>query len=661
MCYTFFVKERKHIRLLPAAVANKIAAGEVVERPASVVKEFMENAFDAGASRIEVTVVSGGRKLISVADDGCGMERDDALMCLEPQATSKIRDVDDIEKISTYGFRGEAVPSVAAVSRLILKTCAEGESTGTKIEVDGGKVRDVSDIGFPAGTTFEVRDLFFNVPARRKFLRTYATEQAHVRSVFCIQALAHPEATLKLKADGRDLVSVAGGASLAERVHDLFGASFLDALRPVDFTSGEVHVSGFVGLPTLTRADRGEQYIFVNRRAATAPIIPFALREAYPPLDGDRKPIAILFIELPPTEVDVNVHPTKREVRFRDSRGVRDAVILAVQKALGVGSFAQGAAPGHGDAAPALPGVPLSPSSVGLPPSGASPAAPAVPPAAPAASALPAPSVAPALLPTPLPPPAAQPTFSAAYGGRAAGRVWPPSATGRPVAVPVPSARRPDEPPPASPAVGEEAPPPGAAAENGLWQWCRLLGRIGGGYVLLETDGGYVVMDPRAVHERIVYERMLDGAAARNPPAQSLLLPETLTLPAEDAERIASNLDLLRQIGFAIDPFGDDTFIVEAVPSGVGLSSIRPLLTDISKGIADAGAKRGVEDWRLRAVAQAAAESAVSRMEALPYKALAALVEDIAKTRMPYTSPKGRPTMFFTSTRELDRKFGISR
>lgn len=592
-------EERRHVRLLPAAVANKIAAGEVVERPASVVKEFMENAFDAGATRVEVTIVAGGRKLISVADDGCGMERDDALLCLEPQATSKIRDVDDIERIATYGFRGEAVPSVASVSRMVLKTCARGDAAGTCIEIDGGKVRGVSEIGFPAGTTFEVRDLFFNVPARRKFLKAYATEQAHIRTVFLLQALAHPEATLKLRADGRDLVSVAGGATLEERVHDLFGAEMLDVLRPVDFTRGNVTVKGFVGLPTLTRADRSEQYVFVNRRAATAAIIPYALREAYPPLEGDRKPVAILFIEVPPTEVDVNVHPTKREVRFRDARAVRDALILAIQEALGVGGAAV-------DTSPKATEATRIESAVAPPPPRYSPPRAAE---------------------------AAHPDVSKAP---------------RPVGAVLPTA----------PTVQQELPLPPGGEAPGLWKWCRLLGQITGGYLLMETDGGYVVVDPRAAHERVLYERMLDGAHGLRDPSQALLMPQTVTLPPEDAARIAANIADVRAIGVGLDPFGDNTFIVEALPAGVSPADLRAFLTDISHGIAEAGGKRGVADWKQKALARAAALSAVARMGTLPWQALAALVEDLSKTRMPYTSPRGNPTMLFTSTRELDRKFG---
>ena len=623
-------EERRHVRLLPAAVANKIAAGEVVERPASVVKEFMENSFDAGATRVEVTIVAGGRKLISVADDGCGMERDDALLCLEPQATSKIRDVDDIERIATYGFRGEAVPSVAAVSRMILKTCARGDAAGTCVEIDGGKVRGVTEIGFPAGTTFEVRDLFFNVPARRKFLKAYATEQAHIRTAFLLQALAHPEATLKLRADGRDLVSVAGGATLEERVHDLFGAEMLDALRPVDFTSGNVTVKGFVGLPTLTRADRSEQYIFVNRRAATAAIIPYALREAYPPLDGDRKPVAILFIEVPPTEVDVNVHPTKREVRFRDARAVRDALIMGVLKALGLG----GARPpeGAGKDGGKAPEPPQD-AGQGVAESARPDSAEVACPDSRAPFRVPAPTTS---YSPPPPAPKVEPAeLSAGF----------PPAGGGGGAVPMP-------------AVQQELPMPPSGEAPGLWKWCRILGQISSGYLLMETDGGYVVLDPRAAMERVLYERMLDGAQGISDPSQALLIPQTVSLPPEDAERIEANIAEVRAIGIGIDPFGDNAFIVEALPTGVSLPDIRTFLSDISHGIAEAGGKRGVADWRQKALARAAAASAATRMGPLPWQALAPLVEELAKAKMPYTSPRGNPTMLFTSIRELDRKFG---
>jgi DNA mismatch repair protein MutL len=267
-----------HIRLLPVHVANKIAAGEVVERPASVVKELMENAIDAKATRIDVVVTAGGRKLIEIRDNGCGMTRDDALMSIERQATSKIRDVDDIEHITTLGFRGEALPSIASVSRFILKTRRAESDAGTELVILGGTLQEVRDAGVPPGTTIEVRDLFFNVPARRKFLRTFQTEQAHIRSMFVIHALAHPCIGMTLTADSRAVYRLVPDSTLAERIRDLFGSDFCTDLREVDYTHGALRVYGFVSLPHQTRTDSSEQYVFINGRPATAPVIAYALR-----------------------------------------------------------------------------------------------------------------------------------------------------------------------------------------------------------------------------------------------------------------------------------------------------------------------------------------------------------------------------------------------
>ena len=625
--------DRKHIRLLPTVVANKIAAGEVVERPASVVKELIENAMDAGATRVEVTITAGGRKLVSVADNGIGMGRDDALMCLEPQATSKIRDVDDIERIDTYGFRGEALPSIAAVSRFTLRTCARGETIGTSVEVVGGTVRDVSEIGFPPGTTFEVRDLFFNVPARRKFLKTFNTEQGHIRTAFLLQALAHPEAGMRLKADGRDLYNLAGGATLEERVGELFGAEFLDSLRPVEYKSGDVHVHGFAGVPALNRADRGEQYIFVNRRAATAPVVAYALREAYPPLDGNRKPVVLLFIDVPPPEVDVNVHPTKREVRFRDATAVRDAIIAAITQALGIVAA-------HSD----TDMQPLPASCASLPSSSA------------ATNGLP-PQVSRTWQPI-----EGKPLGEGAYSGllppktpmAATNETLPPDQP-----APPPLEISPVPPPAVQPRLQPQGPASAPPNENAPWAWCRILGQIADGYVILETDGGYVVLDPQAAHERVLYEQMLDASSKQEPASQPLLMPESVQLPPDDAARLRENLDVMRSMGFGIDLFGDDGhFIIDALPTGIETTDIRSFLLDVSNGIATAGTKRGVGKWKENAVAQAAARAAVSRTGTLPPEALSALVQNLAATKMPYVCPRGRPTMLFTPLRELARKFG---
>ena len=325
-----------HIRLLPLHVANKIAAGEVVERPASVLKELMENAIDAGATRIDVVVVAGGRNLVSVRDNGCGMTREDALLSLERQATSKIRDVDDIERIDTLGFRGEAIPSIAAVSRFTLVTRRADDESGTRLVVNAGTLAEVADCGAPPGTCVAVRDLFCNVPARRKFLRAFATEEGHVRTAFTIHALAHPDIGFSLVLDGRETYRFAPGATLEERIRDIFGAPFAESLVPVATPSGTspVSIHGYVERPDGGTLLRHDQFIFVNGRPASSPAISYALREACPRARAETRPATILFIDLPPAQVDVNVHPAKREVRFRRPADMREALISAISSAL---------------------------------------------------------------------------------------------------------------------------------------------------------------------------------------------------------------------------------------------------------------------------------------------------------------------------------------
>ncbi len=608
----------RQIRLLPEQVANKIAAGEVVERPASVVKELVENAVDGGARRIEVHVTAGGRKLVEVRDDGRGMDRDDALMSIERQATSKIRDVDDIERIHTLGFRGEALPAIASVSRFTLRTCAAGATEGTELTVVGGRLQDIKAAGLPPGTTVEVRDLFFNVPARRKFLRSYQTEQAHIRTVFTLHALAHPEIGMALKSDGRDVVRLSPEATLEDRIREFFGADFLSGLRPVAREAAGVAVTGFVGLPSLTRADRGDQYVFVNGRPATAPVIAYALREAYPPLEGERKPVIFLFVALSPELVDVNVHPTKREVRFRRPADVREAIIAGVCAALG---RTRRAAPapvpeaGGGAVAGTAAALPVAP-------------APLPPPPAPARE-------------LPLPPPLAGAAPAFDYpGGR------------------LPSPQAPRSPPGA--AAPAPLPPPEAVAAGGgaPWTWCRVIGPVGGLYLLLEIDTGYVVLDPRAAHERVLYERLLARARGGESLSQRLLLPESVPLPPAHAERLRAWLAVLQRMGFGVAEFGGDVFLVDALPPEVAGIPCRALLPDICHDLETLGARRGAEGWREDALARAACAAAVKHDTALASEAAEQLVRNLAACRMPYTCPQGRPTMILTTYRELARRFG---
>ncbi|MEI6970880.1 MAG: DNA mismatch repair endonuclease MutL [bacterium] len=607
--------EQPSIRVLPIDVANMIAAGEVVDRPCSVLKELMENAFDAGASRIDVEVVAGGRKLVAVSDNGFGMNRDDALLSIERHATSKIRDVHDIERIATLGFRGEALAAVSSVSRFRILTCRRGDTIGTELVMTGGKLQDVRDAGVPPGTRVEVRDLFYNVPARRKFLRSEQTEVSHIRQVFMVQALAHPVVGMSLKVDGRELYGLADGATLEDRIRDMFGAEFVRKIRPVDHKQSGVDVSGFAGVPANSRADRNEQFIFINGRPTSAALLNYAIGQGYHALlPGSRFPAVFLNIRLDPALVDVNVHPTKKEVRFKRPDETRDAVIEAVRKALsGDGSSASAKPDAAGQAGTPLAGGRLAPEEVRL-----------------AIQDLP-------------------PTRSFQYPRMPVipDRSVSSSEAGRPV-----SAQK----------TGQDAgaaPEPPAAVGQAPWSWCRVLAQVGGLYVLLETEDGFVVMDPHAAHERILYERFMASVAGHGTvEGQGLLMPETVELGPADGLRIRKSIDLLRKLGFGISEFGGDAFVVDALPAIFPETPVRALLSDIAVALEQAGPRGGVSAWKEAAIVQAACKTAVKARDRMTLQEIEQLVVDLAKTEMPYTCPHGRPTLIFTSFTELDRKFG---
>ncbi len=617
------------IRVLPETVANKIAAGEVVERPASVEKELLENAIDAGARRIDVTVTAGGRKLVAVADDGCGMGREDALLAPERQATSKIRDVSDIENIATLGFRGEALASIASVSRFTLRTRRAADDAGTEIRIDGGVLRDVRDCGAAPGTVIEVRDLFYNVPARRAFLRSFQTELAHVRNVFLVHAIAHPGVAFSLTCDGDPLHRLAPAADLRGRLLDLFGGTALDAFVPFDRAAGPIRVHGFAGLPSNTRGDTAGQYVFVNGRPSTAPVVQAAIREAYPHLPQGRKPVVFLFLDLPPEEVDVNVHPTKREVRFRSLGAVRDAVLETLLEALGGGAEHPATAPsdadrlggfGIGDGAAAAPQPP--PDLYRPVPFATVPAPePALQPAPPP-EALPPPPVPENL-------PFADVSASTPSTASTASAYYDPGSYSN----------------------------PGAAAP---WTKFRLVGTLSSGYALLETAGGYAVVDPSAAHERVIYERLLKDALARETAAQGLLLPQTVQLPPVDAARIRSVLPVLADMGFEVEDFGGDTFLVRSLPDALSGAAAKELLEDTARAIEEAGPKKGKQRWKEELVAAAASRSCVRTRKPLSERELTAILMELAACKMPYATPGGRPTMIFTSKNDLDRRFGRS-
>jgi DNA mismatch repair protein MutL len=599
-----------HIRILPAHVANKIAAGEVVERPASVVKELVENSLDADASQVDVDITAGGRKLVAVRDNGRGMSRDDALLSIERQATSKIRDVDDIERINTLGFRGEALAAIASASRFRMVTCARGNDAGTEVLVLGGKIEEVRDIGCPSGTSVEARDLFHNIPARRKFLRSYQTELGHIRAVFIQQALAHPAIGMSLKVDGREVYRLPADSTFEDRLRNLFGPDYIRNLKPVDHTTREVKVSGYVSMPAIHRADRNEQYVFVNGRVTSAPLIGYAIREGYRTLlPRNRHPSVFLFVDLDPGLVDVNVHPAKREVRFRRTSAVRDGVIDATRAAL---STDGAALPAPGRIGPDRPDVPVQ-----------------------------RPTATVQMHIENLPR-----TTAFKYPRMPAADQGPLTDTSRPPA-PAPQDRQ---------AAADRQLP--ADNFSSPWAWCRVVGMIGNTYVVLETEEGYVLMDPHAAHERVLFERFMRDVADGKVASQSLLMPETVEMNPRDAVRVRQHLAMLKDMGFGISEFGGDSFVVDALPACFGEAPARPMLIEVSSELEKAGSRGRKGRWEEESVAQAACRAAVRARDKLTLEEIEQLVVDLARTEMPYTCPHGRPTLIFTSFSELDRKFG---
>jgi DNA mismatch repair protein MutL len=490
------------IQLLSDQVINKIAAGEVVERPASVIKELFENALDAGATQVDVEVVQGGRQLMTITDNGCGMDRDQALLAIERHATSKIRSEADIENISTLGFRGEALAAIASVSRFTLITRPEEAISGTELQISGGKLLSVEEVGAPVGTRFEIRNLFFNVPARRKFLRAEQTELSHIRQLFLIQALANPAIGMSLKVDERVVYKLPAAGKMEDRITELYTVGFFEQLLPIDYQDDAYTLSGYAGLPQTGRKDRQDQYIFINGRPASAPVVYHAINEAYHALiTKGRFPAVFLFINMEPSLVDVNVHPQKKEVRFRHPTQLRDAIVLAITNALTFKALN------------------------------------AIRPAASQSESGEEPSCLPPLNVT-SPPVAVRPRFetqsemgdllirSSVIEQHAAKKQEP-----KPPEI---EAKKIDTHPQPRPATTPESPAPRSApkAPASPWGWCKVVGKIGGNYVILETEDGYVLMEPRAAHERVLYEKLMKAAQAHAVPKQGLLTPETIELLA---------------------------------------------------------------------------------------------------------------------------------
>lgn len=691
------------VRVLPEALANKIAAGEVVERPASVVKELLENALDAGATRVRIEIERGGRSLIQVSDNGTGMSRDDALLAVERYATSKLADDAGLFDIRTLGFRGEALPSVASVSRFALETRPADATAGTRLQINGGRLANVAEVGVPVGTLVSVRQLFFNTPARRKFLRTVNTEMGHIGDVVAAAALNRPDVRFRLIHNDR-AVREFRDSDPAGRVVEVLGKELRDALFPMDLSAEGIRLRGWVAAPEIHRATSRGIHLYVNGRPVRDRGVQSALFDGFRGrLMRGQFPVAVLLLDLPPDAVDVNVHPAKSEVRFSDGRAVRGAVTRAVIDALSAGEKPRWRRP-----APDPPGpAPESDPGGGAPvPRSASPELPSRHPpqdgvfgskpplgfpqtadlssgsSEPHSNQFPQDGVAGSKPPLGFP--------QTADSGPGLSR---PSETPRETSdftEAVPSHLKSDSSPPAYAEVAEGRPAyppagtegtrsvkgdvhPSAPAENrrpagheqtslfgsSRFGELRVIGQYGGVYILCESPAGLVLVDQHAAHERIVYERLRrdDGG---NAPAQRLLVPETLEMSAAEAARLTEIIPSFESIGMEVEPFGGTTFVIRAVPALLGGRSLVPLLREIAERLAalDDGGGSDAGDPLDEVRKLMACHGAIRAGQRLTDREMADLLRQLDGCENPSHCPHGRPTWVRWTPRALERAFG---
>jgi DNA mismatch repair protein MutL len=652
------------IHVLSEAVANKIAAGEVVERPASVVKELLENALDAGSTRIRIQVEAGGKKLIQITDNGCGMVRDDALLAFERHATSKINNAEDLLSVATLGFRGEALPSIASVCRLRLETRAPDEDSGTVIEINGGKIFRVEEAGLPVGTSITIRDLFFNTPARKKFLKAESTELSHIASLVTHYALAHPEKHFELHSATNAVLVASPVAGYSERVYQVFGREVLEQLIPVaamqpleriglpqpppwrrkeDENStpvepGELRVHGFVSKPEVQKLNRNSIYIFVNGRLIRDRLIQHAITEAYRNiLPPTVYPVVLLFLEMPSGEVDVNVHPSKTEVRFRQQSVthdfVRDSVRVALMKARPVPQFVTEIS--------AHPTAPQSLTPGAGPPSGASSAP---------WQAFYAPAEAQGFsLQAPVPPPVNE-RFAFGVDGLAIDGNAALSLARRPQIVP--EVTKDDG---CTPPVADE--PEAASDLAPALASLKPLGQIRESFILAVNHEGLWIIDQHVAHERVLFEKILKQRSAQKVESQRLLMPLVLDLTPAQQTVFAEICEELNQNGFEAEPFGTRSFAVKMAPAGVDAAQVEHMLHELLDQFAREEQALNLEKVRTRVAASIACHAAIKVNMPLEQNKMEWLLAELAKTECPMSCPHGRPVVLRYSMKDIQKAF----
>jgi DNA mismatch repair protein MutL len=654
------------IRVLPDQVANQIAAGEVVERPASVVKELLENSLDAGATRIRIEVEAGGRKLIRIVDNGCGMVRDDALLAFERHATSKLRTSDDLLSIATLGFRGEALPSIASVARVMLETRAPEDAAGTLIEIAGGNILRVEEAGLPQGTTIAIRDLFYNTPARRKFLKSETTELQHIAALVTHYCLAHPTRHFELHTTTQALLVAPAVADAGERLFQIFGAETAALMLPVtaemDFARGGlpepppwkreedyeapdpgfIRITGFVSKPELQRLNRNSVYVFVNSRLIRDRLVLHAMSEAYrniiPPTSY---PVVLLFLEMPPQEVDVNVHPAKTEVRFRQPSFVhdfiRDNVRAALMQARPAASFAS-----------ALTGAPYASASASL-----------------------------LLDVSPMPGAPSDPVFGPrAATGFGVGSFEDPAAADaerlelRPVAVAPSPGRLMFSGEAVDPTHRDETAMNGAPSSVGyagsgvveaptLYSLSTLkpLGQVRDSFILAVNDEGLWIIDQHVAHERVLFEKVMRERDTEQVQRQRLLMPLLIDLLPAQMVAFARIAEELERNGFEAEPFGPRTLAVKAAPVGLEGKELEQMLEELLSVEDRLAQTENAEARRRRIAASIACHAAVKINMPLDAKKIEWLLTELGKTEHPTSCPHGRPIALRYSHREIERAF----
>lgn len=603
------------IRVLPENLANKIAAGEVIERPASVVKELVENAIDAGGSRITLEIKAGGKQLIRVVDNGRGMARDDAARAFERHATSKIDDEDDLYRIGTFGFRGEALASIASVAKVDLTTNTAGEAAGTRVRIDGGADPRVTDAGRAQGTTISVSQLFYNVPARRKFLRTTGTETRHIVSAVSTTAMAYPEIAFSLTVDGKESLSFPAVSNAYARAQAVMGNTLMNQMIPVTYDDELAKIHGFISRPDATRVSRTHQYLFINQRPVSSRALNHAVFEGYGSiLPRERYPVSIIFLAVDLDQVDVNVHPAKREIRFSDESSVYKRLLRAIRLALqnsdvvpvfetdtpDVSTMMPAAAPADGGAAGAGPAMERRTQTDLFGP--------------------------------------------ARRGDETASDDWTYTparevTSGGPVREDDDEERR--------GTVREEA----HAELVSLWQ-------LHNAYIFAQVKDGFVLIDQQGAHERVLFERALQTMDRESAPSQQLLFPVTMDFMVPQFALVQEHLELFGRLGFNVKIFGERTVVVDAVPCAANKQGVDTLFQRMVENLQDLPARDLKAEERIARTFSS--HAGIRKGDSLSQREMNTLVNDLFATEMPYVTPGGRPIVVRMPLEEIERRFNRS-